>query len=325
MKIHNLQYKGEITLMSALKKREITILGGGAIGSTIAAALSIQSNLNLKLIARKNHIQVIKKKGLQVSGKISNNFHIQAQEKIDYSLHDSLLIVTVKATDLQSSLKKVKRYIDNSTTILLLQNGYGILEEAFSALDKTVDHQKTFIGISEIGATFLNSGQISFWGGGIKIANKFQNTPYFDIFTNTFIPLKFSSDIHSDIWYKLIINSLVNPLSVLLKTKNNIIADNRFNDLKSALLKEGLAVAAAEGFKIDITVETINKFITSENISSMLQDHLKGKKSEIDFINGAICKLAQKHNLSIPVNMTITNTIKALEIVMTENKMINSL
>ena len=325
MQINNLQYKGEITLMSDLEKREITILGGGAIGSTIAAALSIQSNLNLKLIARKNHIQVIKKKGLQVSGKISRKFQIQAQEEINYSLHNSLLIVTVKATALQSSLKKIKKHIDNSTAILLLQNGYGILEEALLALDKTIDHQKIFIGISEIGATFLKSGQISFWGGEIKIANKFKNTPYFDIFTNTFIPLKFSSDIHNDIWYKLIINSLVNPLSVLLRTKNNIIADSRFNELKSALLKEGLAVAAAEGFKIDISMETINKFISSENISSMLQDHLKGKKSEIDYINGAIGRLAKKHNLQVPVNTTITSIIKALEIVTTEKKMINFL
>ena len=84
-------------------------------------------------------------------------------------------------------------------------------------------------------------------------------------------------------------------------------------------------MAGAEGFKIDLTIETINKFISSENISSMLQDHLKGKKSEIDYINGAICKLAKKHNLQVPVNTTITSIIKALEIVATENKMINFL
>ena len=52
---------------------------------------------------------------------------------------------------------------------------------------------------------------------------------------------------------------------------------------------------------------------TSSNINSMLQDVLKKRKTEIDFINGAIVREGRKLNISTPVNQVITNLIEAIE------------
>ncbi len=53
---------------------------------------------------------------------------------------------------------------------------------------------------------------------------------------------------------------------------------------------------------------------TSENLSSMLQDVLRGAPTEIDAINGAVVQLARQKNLQVPVNRTIWSLVKAIPV-----------
>jgi len=57
----------------------------------------------------------------------------------------------------------------------------------------------------------------------------------------------------------------------------------------------------------------VNRFVTSDNITSMLQDFRRGRRSEIDFINGAIAAAGRKHGIPTPVNEFVTALIHALE------------
>jgi 2-dehydropantoate 2-reductase len=46
----------------------------------------------------------------------------------------------------------------------------------------------------------------------------------------------------------------------------------------------------------------------------MLQDILRGAPTEIDAINGAIVRLADKRNLQVPVNKTMWSLVKAIPV-----------
>jgi 2-dehydropantoate 2-reductase len=82
-------------------------------------------------------------------------------------------------------------------------------------------------------------------------------------------------------------------------------------------VEECVSAARLEGF--DFNSADVTNFVssvasrTSMNASSMLQDVLKGKKTEVDSINGYILRLAGKHSIPVPVNETLYALIKTLE------------
>ena len=309
--------------MPNLNKKRIIILGGGAVGSSIAASLSNNSEIDTILIARKKHIEKINENGLELIGKVNDIFrNIKTTEKLDFELNETdFLLITVKVGQLEQSLLDVIPYINNNVKIILLQNGYGIKEKAievFKTANSNIKIDNIYTGIVAMGATFDEPGIIKFWGGNIKFQSGLDDLNY--IFTNTnknyngFIETIIRKSIKKDTWMKLIINSIVNPLSVILKGKNNFIAEKRFNSLKQPLLDEGIEVALSDGIDLSyLTVEQVNKFIDTNNITSMYQDFLKKKVNEIDFINGKIIEVGKKNDIDVTNNIMIYNIVKSLE------------
>ena len=123
-----------------------------------------------------------------------------------------------------------------------------------------------------------------------------------------------SENLKEDVWKKLIINCVLNPTSAILKVDNNGISDEKLNPLKNSIVDECLKVAKKEGVKINIEVDIINNAIRgSKNLSSMNQDIIKGKKTEIDYLNGTVVELGKKHGIKCPVNEGLVSMIKFLE------------
>jgi len=120
------------------------------------------------------------------------------------------------------------------------------------------------------------------------------------------------------VWSKLLINAGINALGVLIRVKNGELIQGKYIlILQRELVEEALEVAKRKGIKLvhqDMVKEVAlicEKTIT--NINSMLQDVLKKRKTEIDFINGAIVREGERLNISTPVNQVITDLIKAIE------------
>jgi 2-dehydropantoate 2-reductase len=304
-----------------MRKKRVIVLGGGAVGSILAAAISQKPDVNLKMIGRKEHITTINNHGLEIGGqlKVKEKFKIHCFETIDFSLDHTLVIFAAKATDLQSSIKQVLEYIDNTTQFLVIQNGLGIEEIILDNSGSKVIPEHLFRGIVGFGATFLDNGKVDYWKGKFFVEKRFAESQYNDIFNHTFLQFFFTGNIKKLVWKKVIINSIYNPLSVILKVKNNVIAEDRLNGIKEELLKEGVMVALSEGIDPGIDLPTLNHIVSSNNITSMLQDHLKGKPGEIEFINGAIVNTGKKNNIKTPVNDYIAHLIRAIEFVRKEN------
>ena len=250
------------------------------------------------LVGRRDHVRAIREHGLRVDGLLDAPVFPAASEAVDFALDDALLVVTVKAVDLDASLRRLAPYLRPTTAVLLLQNGYGIRELALEALrGLAVPAERVFIGIVAMGATMIAAGEVRCFGGNIRVEPAFAATPWFALLGGLKVRVEASRDIRRDLWTKLLVNSVINPLSVLLQGHNRLVAEARFDALKSPILAEGVAVAAAEGVEIRMDAAFVNRFVTSDNITSMLQDFRRGRPSEIDFLNGAIARLGEKHGL----------------------------
>ena len=303
------------------QKLRAVILGGGAIGSVLAAALAAKPGQEVLLVGRRDHIQAIRARGLKVDGMFDQPVFLEAREKIDRPLDDALLLVTVKAVDLEAALTAVVPFLRPTTAVLLLQNGHGIKRIALEALRGSAARpENVFIGIVAMGVTFVAPGAVRCFGGGIRVEPAFAATPFFDLLLGMPVKVEKSKDIQKDLWTKLLVNSVINPLSVLLQGHNRLVAEERFDALKSPILAEGVAVAAAAGVELKIDAAFVNRFVTSDNITSMLQDFRRGRRSEIDFLNGAIAALGKEHGIPAPVNEFVAALIKSLESLRTQGK-----
>ncbi|MCU0235616.1 MAG: 2-dehydropantoate 2-reductase [Acidobacteria bacterium] len=300
--------------MKGEANKRVVILGGGAIGSVLAAALGQKQGQETILVGRREHVRAIRERGLKVDGMFAQPVQLDAREAIDLALDDTLIVVTVKAGDLQAALRAIVPLLRPTTVLLLLQNGHGIRELALEALRGTPARpENVFIGIVAMGVTFVAPGEVRCFGGNIRVEPAFAATPFFGLLQGLPIRVDASRDIRRDLWTKLLVNAVINPLSVVLQGHNRLVAEERFDPLKAPILAEGCSVAAAAGVSLKIDAAFVNRFVTSDNITSMLQDFRRGRPTEIDFINGAIAAAGKKHGIPTPANEYLVALIHALE------------
>ena len=120
------------------------------------------------------------------------------------------------------------------------------------------------------------------------------------------------------IWEKLIINSAINPITAIARIKNgDILKYHSLKSLTSEVAQETYELALKRGINLDfadpagMVLEAAHT--TSENKSSMLQDIERGKRTEVDFVNGAIYRLGEESGVPTPLNATLYAIVKSME------------
>jgi 2-dehydropantoate 2-reductase len=220
--------------------------------------------------------------------------------------------LSTKVTDSEKAISEIKHLIKNDTIILILQNGLGNEE----IIKKILPNNEIIRAVITLGAEFFEPGRIS----NVSYSNTIiENTKsakrIVKLFNDCELRAEISDKINIQIWKKLIINCVVNPLTAILRVRDFEIAVNNLKFIRHGIVDECIKVARSMGIDIDQSIkEMIDKGISSfTNYSSMCQDIMKGKKTEIDFLNGKIVELGKKHNIPTPINETMVTLIKYLE------------
>lgn len=289
----------------------IYILGAGAIGSVYGALLSMENDITL--IGNKAHMDAVKSEGLSISGDINEIFYLKTDVKIQEIPEKTLIIVTTKAYDLVKAVEGLKDLLRKDTIILILQNGLGN-EETIRHI--TADSMAgVFRGITTIAAEFIEPGNIRFWNGKTIIEKSKDTEKIAALFNRCGIKTELSGSINRDVWIKLAVNCVANPLSAIFRIKSFEIAMDSLKEIRRKIVEECIEIGTAEGV---IFPENLEKAIDEKiseytNFSSMCQDIMKKKRTEIDYINGKIVELGKKHHIPTPVNETLMSLIKFLE------------
>lgn len=296
----------------------IVVLGAGAIGSLFGGLLSKKNNV--LLIGRKQHIRAINKNGLKLTGKTNITVKIPATDSINkVTSSPDLLILTVKAYDTETAIKEAKSVINSNTIVFSLQNGLGNI----AIIEKVVNSKQVIAGITTHGAVFSKPGVISHTGKGTTIVGEMYGekseraNAIATLFSEAGIETAVSKDIIKEIWIKAIVNSSINPLTTLFKCNNGYLLKNPIlKNIVTKVCSESTTVANAEGFHLpdDDMLQQTEEVIrnTFENYSSMLQSIQKGKKTEVESINGKLVDIGKQHGIKTAMNELLFYVITSI-------------
>ncbi|MDI6642410.1 MAG: 2-dehydropantoate 2-reductase, partial [Elusimicrobiota bacterium] len=283
--------------------------------------------------------EFIQKHGIKITG-LSNIYILPKKIKIttlarQIGLAD-LVIIFVKSYDTKSAIKATLPCIGQKTSILTLQNGIGnveIIKNYLVSYSPTFSLANLFAGITSHGATLLSYGKVKHAGAGETIISsefKVQSSELnriCEFFSQAGIETKISNNQNGLLWSKLIINSAINPLgTITFRPNGELISNPYLKKLLCVTAEESAMVARKLKIKLlydnpsEKVIEVCHK--TAKNYNSMLQDILHNKKTEIDYINGAIIKYAKKLTLklAIPLNNLLYSYIKKLEKFLTQEQ-----
>ena len=290
---------------------EIFVLGAGAIGSLYGAKLAAGNDVTI--VGRPDHVRAINENGLRIEGLESQTVRVRAATHIERISSDALILLTTKVASTAGALEPVGSLVRNDTTIVALQNGLNSDEIARAAVQ---ERGVVLRGITQFGAIFEGPGVIRYMAKGYTLLEKHERSERIAAVLNAAaLDCRISADITKEVWRKLIFNCVVNPVTTIVGCKVGGITDPSLDRVKQLILDECLAVAGAEGVLLtgDFMTEINAAYVGSENIVSMRQDLLRGRITEIDYLNGAIVALGARHGLECPVNDGLVRIIKGLE------------
>lgn len=299
----------------------ILIVGAGAIGGLFGFFLVKSGQQVLMLERSQETAERINRKGLMVRGMSGRD---RVKVRVNPSPSEAgdidLVLLCVKSYDTTHALSKIKVYLKRSTLVLTIQNGLGNLEK----VAKIVGIEHTLGGITAQGATELGPGKILHAGSGETIIGalakkQMKNVEEIaNVFNKAGIKTSITNDLQGTIWSKLIINAGINPLTSLLRVKNGeLLKYKELREIMRDTIKEAVLIAKAKGIRLKwknpvVQAEKVCQ-ATAENYSSMLQDIINHKRTEIDYINGAIVREGKKNGIQTPFNSVLTKLIKYYE------------
>ncbi len=299
---------------------KLLIVGPGALGCLLAGLLSKKSDITL-LDHDPKRAQQLKNQGLSatgVSGKWSAKVAVitKAAEAGDVDL----ILLTVKAHATKDALLSLKDLLKKNIPLLTLQNGLGHTE----IIKEFMDEKNVLIGATHQGVTLVGDGQIQHTGTGETLLGNWEGfVPAVarqtrELFNECGLETKISRNIKGVLWSKLIVNCGINAVSAIARLKNGELMGNEFS---AEIIRGAVAEAAkvAKRGRVQLVyddplakVEAVCES-TAANLSSMLQDVLARKKTEIDFLNGVIVRQGRSYGIPTPVNQLLVHLIKAME------------
>jgi 2-dehydropantoate 2-reductase len=300
---------------------KIVIVGPGAIGCLFAAFLSKSQEEIWLLDKDKERAEKISQNAISIEG-ISGNW--QAQVKATTETKEigqaDLIILCVKSYDTKEAIIKARPLVGENTDVLTLQNGIGNIE----IIGEVVGGDKVIGGVTNLGATLLDAGKVRHAGKGETVIGRIDGKipvemrAIREIFNKAGLETRISRDIKGLLWSKLIINVGINALTAITRLNNGKLVE--FEGTRKILrdaVTEGTRIAKRKRIKLIYDdplakVEAVCE-ATATNVSSMLQDILRKKRTEIDFINGVIVRQGQELGIPVPVNSILLDLVKTIE------------
>lgn len=287
------------------------MLGGGAIGSVYAAKLAARHDVTL--VARPAHVDAINADGLRLTGREELTARIHATTNVSAIAPRTLVLLTTKVNDSRTAIASISPRLHDDTIILCVQNGLHSEQVVKDVVGGTC---LVLRAVTQFGAIFQAPGVIDYKVAGYTLIERSARSDAVAcVLTDSGLDGRVSENIKADVWRKLIFNCVINPITSIVGSDVGSIADTRLDPLKRLVVDECVQVARADGvvFDADFVQLIADVFGPSRNIASMRQDLLKGKPTEIDFMNGAVVELGRRHGLACPVNAALTAIVKAME------------
>ncbi len=300
--------------------KRIAIVGGGAVGLSFAYLMKLAGMDPLVVVRRPEALQALKREGLvveDVERRSRERIFIDVVLCTDLSNERfDLVVIATKAYDVSGALPIASKLCSDTCCVLGVQNGIGVHDLIHRVWGSRAVH-----AVLTMGATRLRDNVVklvtrgrAFVGSASGVTDCVRT--WIEILNAMGIDAHAVEDLEGWIWLKALVNSAINPLTTLLRSENGRLLEDELLELAKEVVKEGMEVARALGISLprDPVMELVKILEeTKLNRSSMLQDVEACRRTEIDYLCGAIARFGEARGLNVKLNRALTILIHAIE------------
>ena len=307
----------------------VCVVGGGVIGSLYAAHLARVAYVTV-LTRRHEHARALELQGLRVTGKSDFTAPLRATSDPDEVEAAELVIVATKATDLDEAAARLTGRFDGAT-IMTIQNGLGAEEIVRAHGSWPLVSAVTFMSGVRHGDTHVEYElDTETWLGPYAGTTAFDRVQEIEaLLVASGLRARAFPDLRPAQWSKLVFNATVNTVAALtgLPHVSSFAAAAEPSDLGHLvrdLMEEGTRVAAAAGVDLhedpwEMNVLAVRRGETERahgkyaHVPSMLDDVNARRRTEVDFITGALVREARQLAVPVPLHEAMYRLVRAKE------------
>ncbi|MDM0108291.1 2-dehydropantoate 2-reductase [Variovorax sp. J22R24] len=292
---------------------KIAVMGAGAVGCYYGGMLA-RAGHSVTLIGRPQHVGAVRRDGLLLDTQ-SFKAHVPMQANTDASAVEGarLVLFCVKSTDTESAAMEIRPHLMPDALVITLQNGVDNAERLQALVSQQVAAAVVYVATEMAGP-----GHVRHHGRGeLVIAPSKASEQVAALLAEAGVPTQISDNVVGSLWAKLILNCAYNALSAISQLPyGRVVQGPGVDAVMRDVVRECLAVAHASGVTVPgdtwQAVERIAQTMPSQ-FSSTAQDLARGKRSEIDHLNGYVVRKGEAVDVPAPVNRTLWTLVKLIE------------
>lgn len=289
------------------------VMGAGAVGCYYGGMLA-RAGREVVLVGRPQHVEAIRRDGLLMDTQTFRE-HVAIGTHLDAGGVEGaqLVLCCVKSTDTANAAAEMAPHLAPDAIVLSLQNGYDNAARLQELLGREVHPAVVYVATEMAGP-----GHLKHHGRGELVIGPFaRSAEVVAEFAGAGVPVEISDKVAGALWAKLIINCVYNGLSAITQMPyGRIVQGEGVSAMMEDIVAECLAVAQADGVEVpgDIraAVAGISRSMATQ-ISSTAHDVARGRKSEIDHINGYVLRRGEALGIATPVNRAVHALVRLLE------------
>ncbi len=299
-------------------------MGAGAVGCYYGGMLA-RAGHSVVLIARPAHVQAIASAGLRMQTQtFDEQVRLSASAEPSAVKDAELVLFCVKSTDTEIAGAQLLPYLRPDALVLCLQNGVDNADRLRSVLlqhsPQQIRSAVVYVATEMAGAGHLKHhgrGELVMEPSGAVTGATLTSDAVAQAFIEAGVPTEVSANVRGALWAKLILNCAYNAVSAITQLPyGRAVAGEGVQDLMKDVVAECLAVAKADGVQVPGDVDAAVRRIAetmSGQFSSTAQDLSRGKRTEIDYLNGLIVRRGQALGIATPANRVLWALVKLME------------
>jgi 2-dehydropantoate 2-reductase len=298
---------------------KIAVVGAGAVGGYFGGLLA-RAGAPVVMIGRPAFVEAVKKNGLFLDTlQFQESVHVEASSELNAARGAEVVLFCVKTTDNATTARTLAPLLAPGALVLSFQNGVDNVEQIRAAA--AIEALPTVVYVA---ASVPEPGRVKHVGRGDLVfgPSNEKSERAAAVFTRAGVPCRISENIEGELWTKLIWNCALNAVSALGRAKyGQIAASADARKVVETVVDEVLAVAHAANVQPPgledpkTAIAGAFKIATqmAEALSSTAQDMNRGKRTEIDSLNGFISRRGAELGVPTPVNHALYTLVKLAE------------
>lgn len=293
---------------------KVAVMGAGAVGCFYGGMLA-RAGHQVTLIGRPAHVQAVQAQGLRMDTRMfDERVPMAASTEAGAVAGADVVLLCVKSSDTETAGEQMRPHLAPGALVLCLQNGVDNAER----LRAVLTGHEVAAAVVYVATEMAGPGHLRHNGRGeLVIEPAARSEAAAQALTAAGVPTEISDNVRGALWAKLVLNCAYNALSAVGRiVYGELVQRPGVPEVMRDVVAECLAVARADGVNVPGDVEAAVRRIAETmpgQYSSTAQDLMRGKPSEIDFLNGYVARRGDALGVPVPANRVLWAVVRLAE------------